>query len=351
MSKIRIVNWLLTRKCNLKCDYCAIVKDYKQMPPAYPLMEHYIRHEMSTKVVTDGLLALKKHNPNVFHIFYGGEPLLRTDLPDIINFCNEHEIEYTIISNNTTEIQPLIKSLFNKTEYISGFTSSVDPIIGAFSDRDKDRLRKSIEGFNRLKDMQAKGKVKDVVAEITVMNDNVARLPLLVQMLSDEEIYSDITFVDVAKNQYYDFSNVRNYSELVRPTWDLASTLIDMHNDTSLLIHMDDVLLSKMFDTLPSNMDCGLEKGIHNISIDADGTIRLCLRIRGTTTPKVFSITNLFDKSNPGTLNDVFQETITYDKKKFCRLCNHSCLLMSRYIDESGDGEDDLVHADKREKV
>jgi len=349
MSKIRIVNWLLTRKCNLKCDYCAIVKDYKSMPPTYPRMEHYIKHEMSTKMITDGLLVLKKHNPNIFNIFYGGEPLLRTDLPDIINFCNENEIDYTIISNNTTEIQPLIKSLFNKTEYISGFTSSVDPIIGAFNDPDKDRLRKSIEGFNRLKDMQVKGKVKDVVAEITVMNGNVKRLPLLVEMLSDEEIYSDITFVDVAKNIYYDFSNVRDYSELVRPTWDLASTLIDMYNDKSLLIHMDDVLFPRMFNTLPSNMNCGLEKGIHNISVDADGTIRLCLRIRGSLTPTIFSITNLF-KGGSEFLENGFKDTISYDKKLFCKLCNHSCLLMSQYIDESGEGEDDLVHSDKREE-
>lgn len=346
MSQIRIVNWLLTRRCNLHCDYCAIVKNYDQMPPRYPGMNHYIKNEMSTDVVIKALGDFKKHNPEAFHLFYGGEPLLRKDLPDIINYCNENDIHYTIISNNTTEVQPLIKNLFDKTEYISGFTSSIDPIIGAFGDPDKDRLRKTNEGWKRLLDMQAKGKVKDVVAEITVMNDNVKRLPLLVEMLSDENIYSDITFVDIAKNKYYDFSNVTDPSQLVKPNWDLASILMDMYNDKSLLIHMTDVLFPAMFNTLPSNMDCGLEKGVHNITVDADGSIRLCLRIRGTLTPKLYNVENLFDIDRNG-----FQDCISYDKRNFCELCNHSCLIMSKYIDESGDGEDDLVHSDKRETI
>ncbi len=352
MSQIRIVNWLITRKCNINCDYCSIVKNYPDMPSVYPKMEHYIKNEMSLEVIIKALANFKKHNPEAFHIWYGGEPTLRKDLADIINYCNDNNIHYTIISNNTDEIQPLIKRLFEEVDYIEGFTSSVDPVQFDTDDRfAEDRIWKSIWGFKKLKELQTSGKVKDVVAEITVMNENQHLLYNLVKNLSSEGIYSDITFVDIAKNPYYDFSNIRDYSQLVKPTWELASTLMDMYNDKSLLIHMKDMLLPAMFDTLPSNMDCGLEKGIHNITVDADGTIRLCLRIRGTTTPKVFSITNLFDKSNPGTLNDVFQETITYDKKKFCRLCNHSCLLMSRYIDESGDGEDDLIHADKREKV
>jgi len=106
---IRIANWLLTRKCNLKCGYCAIVRDYENMPCMYPNVSYYIKNEMSTNVVLSVLDRLKQHNPNMFHIFYGGEPLLRRDLPTIINYCNDNDIEYTIISNNTKEIQPQIE--------------------------------------------------------------------------------------------------------------------------------------------------------------------------------------------------------------------------------------------------
>ena len=177
---IRIVNWLLTRKCNLKCEYCAIVRN--AIPMSYPDISHYIKNEMPTDVVIDTLKAFKVYNPNVFHLFYGGEPLLRPDLPEIVNYCNDNEIYYTIITNNTPEIQPLIKKLFDKVGYIEGFTSSVDPIFNEIGVKE-DRVKKSIEGLRRLKEIQAEGKVRDVVAEITVMKHNQNLLYQLVKGL------------------------------------------------------------------------------------------------------------------------------------------------------------------------
>ena len=91
-NMIRIVNWLLTRRCNLKCDYCAIVKNYEGKPNEYPDMAHYLQNEMTTSDVIDGLMKFQQHNSDIFHIFYGGEPTLRKDLPAIITFCNKNNI-------------------------------------------------------------------------------------------------------------------------------------------------------------------------------------------------------------------------------------------------------------------
>lgn len=349
MSKVRIVNWILTRKCNLNCDYCAIVKDYIYKPSLYPNMSHYIKNEMPTSLIIAGLRAFKYHNPNIFHIFYGGEPLLRKDLPLIINYCNANSIAYTIISNNTPEIQKYIKRLFEETDRIEGFTSSVDPVL-LKGEKVEDSIKKSIEGLKRLKEIQQKGKVKDVVAEITVMNHNKHLLYDLVKELSQNDIYSDITFVDIAKTPYYDFSNVRDPEKLVMPTDELKEIFEKLNNDQSLLIHMKDVLLPQMFKTLPSNFDCHIEDNIHNLTIDADGSVRLCLRIRGTVTPSVLNLDNLFSKTEVGKLSDTLQNAIFIDKNVQCRLCNHSCLMMSKHIDESEEGEDDLIHSDKRRK-
>jgi len=356
MSQIRIVNWILTRKCNLDCDYCAIVKNYTDMPKSYPQISHYIQNEMSTKVIIDALKAFKVHNPNVFNIFYGGEPLLRPDLFEIINFCNENEIYYTIISNNTPQIQSLIKNLFDKVDYVEGFTSSVDPVFNhtynVGKKRDErvpkldDRISKSIIGLKRLKEMQGSGKIKDVVAEITVMNENQNFLYDLVSELSEHEIYSDITFVDIAKNPYYDFSNVTDPDQLVKPSWELSQTLSAIMTDTGLYVHMKDILIPQMFDTLPSDFDCDLELGVHNVTVDADGSMRLCLRIRGTLTPHIH-VSELFESS--GMVGKDFYERMCMDKRRHCKLCNHSCLMMSKHIDNHDIGEDDLVHSDKRE--
>ena len=347
MSQVRIVNWLLTRKCNLKCDYCGIVRNQPDRPLSYPPLSYYIKNEMTTEVVIKTLEKLKVHNPNVFNIFYGGEPLLRPDLADIINYCNENEIYYTIISNNTPEVQPALIKLFNKVVHIEGFTSSVDPIFNE-PELNKDRVKKSIEGLQRLKELQSAGLVKDVVAEITVMKHNQHFLHQLISELSKEEIYSDITFVDIAKSIYYDFSNIRDKNLLVQPTFRLGEELNNIMNDSSLLVHMKDVLIPKMFDTLPSNFDCEIENGMHNLTIDADGSIRLCLRIRGMSIP-IYDVDYLFDKSYPQLISSNVFNAIKADKERICQLCNHSCLMMSKYFDETNKEVDTLVHSDKRE--
>lgn len=336
MNKIRIVNWLLTRQCNLKCDYCAIVRDYKNKPPEYPDMDHYIKNQMSTDDVMTALGKFKEHNPDCFHILYGGEPFLRKDLPAIVDFCNINNIHYTIITNNTDAIQPQIERLFEIVGTVKGLTSSVDPV---FNQRDaSDRVKKSVSGLKNL--LKYRDRVDDLVAEITVMRDNVPHLYKLVRKLSYEGINSDITFIDIAKNSYYDFANISEPWDLVHPSTTLAEQFKKIHRDKSLDIHMKDFLLREIWDILPSNMDCEINKKLHNISIDADGSIRLCLRIRGIVTPKKFNIHNVFDHRETWTL----ENWIVTDKKNLCQLCNHTCQLMSKY----GANVDELVHLYKR---
>ena len=344
MTKIRIVNWLLTRRCNLKCDYCAIVKNYKDMPAEYPQMSHYLKNEMSTSDVIGGLTKFKEHNPDAFHIFYGGEPMLRKDLPAIINFCNRENIHYTIISNNTPEIQPLIKNLFAKTNRIKGFTASVDPVIfDSPTESRLDRIRKSMEGVRSIEHI--KHYVKDVVAEITVMPENVKHMHTLIEYLSKRGINSDITFIDISKSPYYDFSNISDKSLLVWPTAQLADQFQKI-NDGNYDVHMKNVLLPAIWDILPSNMDCKIDENLHNVSVDADGTIRLCLRIRGVHTPKLVDLKNLLDSK--GRISPIAHSAIKTDKEKYCKLCNHTCHIMSNYIDANDTSPDDLVHLDRR---
>jgi MoaA/NifB/PqqE/SkfB family radical SAM enzyme len=344
MSKIRIVNWLLTRRCNLKCDYCAIVKNYDGKPTEYPDMQHYIKNEMSTEQVLHGLSLIKKHNPDAFHILYGGEPLLRKDLATIINYCNDEDIHYTIISNNTDQIKPLIEKLIEDVHgNIKGFTASVDPVLFATEDVDEDSVIKSLAGFENLKKM--KEVCDDVVAEITVMKHNQQYLYKLVQLLTEAGINSDITFIDTAKNPYYDFSNISDPDLLVGQSPGLAEQF-QLISDNDVDVHMKHILMPEIWGILPSDMDCEIDKNLHNISIDADGTVRLCLRIRGTLTPKLVSLETLFNED--GDVHPIARSIIASDKRKHCKLCNHTCHLMSKYIDEHDLGPEDLVHLDRR---
>jgi hypothetical protein len=80
--------------------------------------------------------------------------------------------------------------------------------------------------------------------------------------------------------------------------------------------------------------------------LDADGKFRLCLRIRGLSVPRNYSIDNMFDEEN--IITKRMQMMYSADKTIYCKGCNHTCLLMSQYINETEKGKDELVHIDKR---
>jgi len=343
MDKIQIVSWLLTRRCNLACDYCRIARDYKTRPKNdYPSLGHYFKMEMSTDYVLECLGRLHAHNPNCFHILYGGEPLLRKDLPEIVNYCNDNDINYTIITNNSDEVQPMLERLIGETNYITGLTSSIDPIIFS-AEEESDRVKKSIKGLERLK--KYRECIKDIVAEITVDSKTVGYLYQLVDELSKLGISSDITVIDIAKSSYYDFAHITDPHLLVQKD----DVLLDAFNriiDNKLDVHMASVLLPEIVNILPAELDCKIEKDVHNLTIDADGSVRLCLRIRGKSTPAIKAINYI---SEDGRLNPVLKKMLTKDKKKFCRKCNWTCMIMSKLLSKNPNLFDDLVHKERRE--
>lgn len=349
-DKIQIVSWLLTRRCNLKCEYCGIVKNYKDKPKGYPDMSHYHKNEMTTEYVIDILKKLKEHNSDCFNILYGGEPLLRSDLSEIVNFCNDEKINYTIITNNTEEVQPMLEKLFKETDFVTGLTSSIDPIVlwgeGDEEVEKTDRYIKSVQGYNRL--LGLKDKVKDLVAEMTIGNEDIPYIFDTIKILSSKGINTDITFVDIAKNESYDFSAITDRSCLVKPTFELADELITCVR-FGKRVHMADTLIPRIFNGLPSNYNCKLENGLHNLTIDSDGSVRLCLRIRGSITPRK-KIHEYFNSEDPEGLFHELRSYQTIDKHYECEGCNWTCIEMSKLLRENENLVNDLVHKEIREE-
>ena len=124
------------------------------------------------------------------------------------------------------------------------------------------------------------------VAEITVTNETQGYLYRLIEELTAAGISSSITFIDIAKSSFYDFSNVTDKNMLVEPTDQLMDILDSIYSTDRLDVHMRDQI-SLFPKILPSDLDCEIEKKITNITVDADGSIRLCLRIRGLMLPEL----------------------------------------------------------------
>ena len=124
---------------------------------------------------------------------------------------------------------------------------------------------------------------------------------------------------------------------------DKVKEILNELTDKKYDVHMAKVLMPKIYEILPSNMDCKIEQDFHNITIDADGSIRLCLRIRGVETPKMGLCKYINDD---GKLNIDLYKNVTSDKKEYCEGCNWTCMLMSGSIESNN--VDDLVHTDRR---
>lgn len=327
MNKIHIANILLTRRCNLSCSYCNIIRNYKGKPATYPNMAYYKQAELDGEEWIDIIQRLVANNPNVFLVIYGGEPTLYKDFVEVIDYCNKNDVYYTVITNNTPEAQDIIYSTYEQIGRFKGLTSSVDPVCFC-EDRMDDIAIKSRAGLHSLTKMKNEGVADDVVAEITITNEAIPHLFRCVEELSSRGIYSSITTIDDQKTKFYDFSNVGT-DELLKPSVDLERIFKDLYHgarDGVLLIHIPKILRD-IYNALPSNNFCNLNEDIHNVTIEPDGGFRLCLRVRGIHAVEEDYACCI---SEDGDLDLYFIDSIRMDYEDYCKGCNWSCVMMTQ---------------------
>lgn len=353
-EKIQISNQLWSRKCNLACDYCRIALpcfgNYICRPKEYPNAEYYRDNERDVEWWCELNRRLYEHNNDILNILYGGEIFLHPGHIDILKYMSNLGSDYTIITSANETIVPKIHKMFKEVGRVKGFTCSVDPGFWIHDSSDRsvlkdDEVYKSKQGFEFLKYVKENDLADDVVAEITVSANTLKYYADTVNMLSDIGIWSDITFVDVAKNNYYDFSSVMDENHILTSLDDFIKE--NKKIDECKLIHMRHKLFEVLLKILPSNGDCKIEEKFHNISIDSDGKLRLCLRIRGSDVPE-FEAMDVFD--NHGKFSSKFkeiQEAVCSDKSVLCSGCNWTCPHMSLI----GTSEDIKNHQDVMDDV
>lgn len=82
------VYWDITYKCPQKCDHC------------YAKPERLVGNELSTKEATNTIDMLKKHEVSLI-TFSGGEPLVRNDIFDLIEYATSKDINVSLITSGS----------------------------------------------------------------------------------------------------------------------------------------------------------------------------------------------------------------------------------------------------------
>jgi MoaA/NifB/PqqE/SkfB family radical SAM enzyme len=123
--------WLITRKCNYRCQGCNVWTEQDQ-------------RELSADEIKRGLDILKKMGV-VEIVFSGGDPLLRNDAAEIIDYASRHFV--TTVYDNGSMAAEKVESLRN-VDFVAISFDSLDPakmdyikgVKGAF-----DRAKHSVE--------------------------------------------------------------------------------------------------------------------------------------------------------------------------------------------------------------
>jgi len=136
-----VISWAITNRCNQRCKYCG---GWKKKT-----------NELSTKQVFSIIDQLKLLGC-IQIIFTGGEPLLRNDIVNIVDYCKKNDILVRINSNGS-----LLKERVNDIKNVSSLTLSLD-------------------GPEKIQDqLKSKGSYKQIIDAIEIAKKNNINLSFI----------------------------------------------------------------------------------------------------------------------------------------------------------------------------
>ena len=330
-QKILKAEVLITRRCNLKCSYCKVIKKEVE--------------EMSVEQWAKAFDIIYNKLGASFIAIYGGEPTMlgKKKLLDIIDILNTYKKDgksYTIISNSVLLDDNYIKELIEHS--LDSWTASVDTISDEAEYADYDAFKKTRCGLEALKKLRAGG-VRDVCGIITVHKKNIKNIPLTVHYLTRHGIWASMDVI------HYDKGG-DNFSSPKNSMRDLLFTREDM----PLIRSVADELL-KMYDThkifptpkilemwkdpryiVDLDWKCG---DVYCITVDSDGSLLECDATQGSRIKSY----NVFDLDNEKIWN-TFKSDYMEDVAMECKGCFWCTHVMAEDIIRNKDGVDYYQH-------
>jgi len=291
------VEWMITRRCQFKCSYCRI-RDKRTLKGV----------EQSTEEVLKGVRVIRDRFPGAAIVFFGGEPTLRDDLPDIIRYCEDIDQKYAIISNSVR--------LLNDDNYrrrlmeagLSNWTVSIDGMDRSQTVDDYTYHRVS-NGLKALRILRDDYGVRDLVASATVTRKSIERIPDMVEAMTKEGIWSIICMLQIAKPGHEYSQGSVNDLPTPEQARLIAPILSEMARSERYLMHNEGAWFDRWLtdDIQRQDWVCNGKAGI---TIDADGSLKYCVEVPFSQKDRMF-ISDLATDSGWEKYNDVFRRGVT----------------------------------------
>jgi len=246
-----VLMWGLTYRCNLSCLYCGCREEKVE--------------ELDTENVCSIIDKASKLGTK-FITFGGGEPLLREDLGEIIDYCKGKHIRVLINSNGT-----LIKKDFYKIKNVDEIQISLDgpPHIND-AIRGKSVHDKVIEALGICKDNNI-----NVMLNATISKQNISYIPYLLKIAQEHKV--EVYFQPA--NQNLSHNSRRDINFLYGPEEDdyksVINFLIKQKLDGNALIKNSIPGLKYIYHwPKPHNIKCLMS--LLTCTIEPNGKIFLC---------------------------------------------------------------------------
>jgi MoaA/NifB/PqqE/SkfB family radical SAM enzyme len=320
---------LLTRRCNLTCKTCALIKQQK---PELSLDEWKKAFDIIYTDLGGDFIAL-----------YGGEPLMLKDkLVEIVRHLAKHRKngkDFTVISNSVGLTKPFMQKLMKAG--LQSWTASVDGFAdGAYYD--KNSWKKSSTGYTKLLEFREMG-LRDCCGIFTITKKNILQLPKVIKTLSGDGIWTGFDFI------HYDKGNdCVGHSRFNATRQEIGEDVlldIDEDGDTvrRIMGEVSDLkragyMVFPSFEAIEKLAHPEISVGLGwnckypaSITLDCDGTLGCCDDYPGKNVEK-WSIFDLAGRNRWEEFTEIYKKDV--EKCYNCAWSTH--ILACQFVDEAG---------------
>ncbi|MBI4687662.1 MAG: radical SAM protein [Nitrospirae bacterium] len=282
LSKLKVIEGsvYLTRKCNLSCQYCKIIKTQFDL-------------ELGLEEWKEALMIMESLGIRFVNIA-GGEPTVLPWIGELIRFINEEtSMEYSIVSNSTFKDSRL-DELVNAG--LKTYVASIDVLGG--EDNGLGHLKKSSSGIKMLHRLKEKG-VPNLCGNIVITACNIDNVMDVVEYLNDNGFWTNICPIIWGKGDKWEKTEIMDNSYRLTEAHEekmslISERLIQMKKAGALILPTEEYLRNMPSLGVRLNWKC-FNGGIPpRLIVDADGAVMDCINVRGKTSKQF----NIFDFSN-----------------------------------------------------
>lgn len=266
---------VLTRRCNLSCGYCAVVRQ------PLPRELNGPEWQQAVSILSDlGVETLS---------FTGGEPTILPFLMDLLLHVRDHTNMACMLATNCTF--PVEQAVAYANAGIRALIISIDTIGGeAF---DASSLRKSQAALENLSAYRAAG-IPRIIANVLIHRGNLARIPDTVRRLADLGVEAHPLIMHSGEESFWQ-NRGKDLGLALRPAdrpllETVAVELLELKRG-GLPLDCSEAFLSSL-PRYAISLDWHCHPHPRKLRVDADGTLSVCQDIRGamTSTYHIFDL-------------------------------------------------------------